>query len=423
VTTLDDPLRPGDEADWLEMARDTARAAARRLADDIWALATAIYEHPELGYEEVEASRRCAAMLSDRGFEVRLPVAGLDTAFAATYPGSEEARPGVRVALLAEYDALPDLGHACGHHLIAAAGIGAGLAVKEAIDRVREEYGLTPGAVTVFGSPAEEGAVDGAGGKAVLVEHGLFSGYDAALMFHPSNRTVAVTSSTAREALEVVFFGRAAHAAGAPHEGLNALDAVIQTYTALGALRSRLREGMLVHGVITDGGRAPNIIPERAAARFYVRCRDSERLDGLVEQVRACARGAALATGCRVEFHRFANRYETLVSNRALAGAFARRLEDCGYSVQEGTTGGGSTDMGNVSRVVPAIHPYVAICSGLPAHSREFCQAGAGDEARRATLAAAEALARTVLDLMGSPSLLRRVREEFSAGPGASRQN
>jgi len=379
-----------------------------------------ICEHPELGFQEVAAAELLTGLLERGGFDVRRGVAGMATAFLATWP-PDGGRAGPTVALLAEYDALPGVGHGCGHNIIGTAAVGAGLALaslgREAAPDGAGDLGGLPGRVLVIGCPAEEGGVEGAGGKVVLVEAGIFSGIDAAMMVHPGVVDAPSGRSSCRVALEIGFTGKAAHAAGAPHEGINALEAVIQTFNAVNALRQHLPGSVRVHGVVIKGGEAPNVVPDEGQIRIYVRAPSLPELGPAAERIRNCARGAALATGCQVAFREFAHTYVDLVASGPLDEAFGRNMTELGRPpVKPGESGRGmgSTDMGNVSHVVPAIHPYVAIAerAGGPAsHSREFGLASVSPKGEEALIVAAKALAMTGLDLLLSPETLRAVRE------------
>jgi amidohydrolase len=334
--------------------------------DRLLELSDRIYSEPELGFQEHRAAQRLSAVLEEAGFRVDRGVAGMATAFVARRGGG----PGPRIAILAEYDALPEIGHGCGHNIIGTAAVGAGLALAPLMAALGGE-------LLVIGCPAEEGAVDNAGGKVVLVEAGWFDNVDAAMMVHPSTRNAVGGTSNARVALELKFHGKNAHAAGAPHEGINALDAAIQSFNGWNALRQHLKPDVRIHGIITRGGVSPNIVPDYAEVRMYVRSRDFTYLKEVEEKVKNCARGAALATGARVEFRYTAKPYYNLVTNRTLASAFADNLSALGLEVSRDDGGStGSTDMGNVSHVTAAIHPYLAICPpGVAAHSREFAAA------------------------------------------------
>jgi len=355
-----------------------------------------MYHHPELGHAEHKAAQLLSDELRQHGFAVEMPYAGLATAFKAVYKGGD----GPTIAILAEYDALPGIGHGCGHNIIGCAAIGAAIGLKEA-------YGDCPGTVVVFGAPAEEGAVDNAGGKVFLIEHGAFKGIDAALMVHPATRNVIGGSSNAREALEIVFKGKPAHAAGAPHEGINALDAAIQTFNGFNALRQHVHSDVRIHAIISEGGVAPNIVPERAVIRLYVRASQADYLAEVVEKVKNCARAGALATGAVVSFRQTAKTYKNMINNSALSKLFKANMEALGETIEETqVAGAGSTDMANVSHEVPSIHPYIRISDGkLVGHSREFAVATITPAAHAGLAIGAKAMAGTVADLLLPPLL------------------
>lgn len=370
--------------------------------EEIIRLAEEIFDHPEVGQQEFFASRLLTQTLAKYGFKVLYPLPKLPTGFQAILKCSE---PGPRVALLAEYDALPGLGHACGHNLIGAAVVGAGLALAA----VREDL---RGEVLIFGTPAEESN----GGKVVLVEEGAFQEVDAALIFHPGDANIIEVSSLALEAIEFVFEGRAAHASSSPEEGINALEALIQFFNSINSLRPYLKGEAHINGIITEGGITPNIIPERAVGRFYIRAENRKAVREVVQRVENCARGVALATGCNVTWHNYEFSYDAMVTNKALAGAFKENLRILGVTeFGPPRRSRGSLDMGNVSRVVPAIHPYLALGSGkLIPHTREFARAARGEAGRNLVVLAAKALAWTAADVLLDGELLTRIKEEFS---------
>ena len=362
-----------------------------------------IFDHPELKFEEVHAAQVLADELRNDGFSVELGVAGLDTAILATHP---QASDGPTVAILGEYDALPEIGHACGHNLIAASALGACLALGKI------KSGL-PGRLLFMGTPAEEGG----GGKVIMIDAGLFDGVDAAMMFHPASHTVVDRGSLAISEVKIEFHGKASHASGSPEKGINALDAVIQTFNGLNALRQHIKDGARIHGIITDGGAKPNIVPEFASAVFYVRAPESDYRDELLEKLRRCAEGAALATGATLSFEIVGHAYKAMKPNRTMGEAFAKNLEALGEPLNPplADAGLGSTDMGDVSQAVPAIHAYIQICDEKVAgHSREFAQASVSDRGREVMLIAAKVLAMTAIDLFTEPETMRRAKEEFA---------
>ncbi|MCL6553027.1 MAG: M20 family metallopeptidase [Firmicutes bacterium] len=383
-------------------------AAIDAAADDLVALSRRIHAHPETAFNEHQAAAWLTETLARHGFVVERGIAGLETAFRAEIRG---VRPGPTVAILAEYDALPELGHACGHNLIACAAVGAGIGLAAVRDAL-------PGTVLVLGTPAEEGG----GGKVIMLQRGAFAGVDAAMMFHPAGYTVAERPSLASYRLTVRFAGRAAHAAAAPYEGVNALDALIQTFTAVGLLRQQLRDDARVHGIITYGGAAPNIIPDRAEAVFTCRAADAAYAREVLEKVIACARGAAVATGATLE-HTVRKGYDAIRPNRTLAQTFVRHLQRLGIAQDEPPERPrmGSTDMGDVSQVIPAIHPYVSIGpKDLPGHSVAFREAAVSPKGFAAMLAAAKAMALTAHDVLADPALLEQVRRDFAAAAPAT---
>ncbi|CBE68518.1 MAG: M20 family metallopeptidase [Candidatus Methylomirabilis oxygeniifera] len=383
--------------------KDEVVTAVDRLSSTLIATSRFLHRHPELAYEERESVQHLASLLKAHGFEVIEGVGGLPTAFMAM-AGVDQ--PSATIAFLAEYDALPSLGHACGHNLIASSSIGAALALQPFLSTLG-------GQILVVGCPAEEKG----GGKIALVKAGLFANVDAALLVHPSNRTEIFKSALAMRALRVEFFGKASHAAAAPHLGINALDAVVLAFTNLNALRQQLRDDARIHGIITDGGRAPNIIPDYAAARFCIRALNLEYLHDLHRRVVACFEAAAMATGTTVAIHEEGEEYHPMKCNRALGALFYANLETLGERVEQTPEDGetGSTDVGNVSQVVPTIHPTIALTDHVDVvcHSAAFAQAAGGPDGDRAMITAAKALAMTAVDLFINPAALQQVQEEF----------
>jgi amidohydrolase len=380
------------------------RNAARLIEAADW-----IHAHPEIGHQEVQAAQRLTELLEQAGIESEMGTAGMATAFKAQL-GSQD-RP--RVAILAEYDALPGLGHGCGHNLIGTSAIGAGLALKEVMQDL-------PGSIWVLGTPAEESAAPNAGGKVHMVKAGVFDAVDAAIMFHPATETaITPDRSLAARGFEFFFHGRAAHAAGAPEEGINALDAIVLFYNGISMLRQQVRSDVRIHGIILSGGAAANIIPDYAAIRYRTRADDSEYLAEVVERVVACAEGAARATGCRLEWNEYMPGYENTLPNAVLMDLMTNNLRAIGLSVstEKKRQGRGSTDFGNVSRRVPGVEARIAITDDwdVPGHSIEFREAAATDKGRQAMLSAAKGLAMTAVDLLTDPDTLRRARERHAA--------
>ncbi|WP_409344059.1 M20 family metallopeptidase [Paenibacillus sp. MBLB4367] len=360
--------------------------------------------NPELGNEEFLAAERLTDELAFQGFDVKRGTLGLDTAFIASY---DSGKPGPVVAFLSEYDALPELGHACGHHLICMMSIGAAVGLKSAADKLG-------GVIRVYGTPAEETK----GAKVPMAAEGLFDDVDFALMAHPFYTYERSGSSLAMDALQFDFYGRAAHAAASPHDGINALDAVLQLFNAVNALRQQLHDDVRIHGIVTEGGKAANIIPDHAAAQFYVRAATRPRTDETVRKVLACAEGAALQTGCTWKVSNYEYSYDELMTNEALSAVYERNLLATGIKPEEIEAGKdhGSLDLGNVSRRCPTIHPFVKVVDEPHnLHTREFRDLAMHERALDAMISTAKTLAFTAYDVMADASLLQAVRDEFAA--------
>ncbi|MCL4424085.1 MAG: M20 family metallopeptidase [Firmicutes bacterium] len=371
-------------------------------AERFVAISREIWENPEIGFQEYRAQRLLAEPLQEAGFVVEKGLAGMETAFRATWSGASR---GPTIAFLCEYDALKGLGHACGHNLIGTGGMLAGWTI-------RQVWPDLPGKIQVIGTPAEEGG----GGKIIMTEKGIFDQVDAALMFHPtSGANIVHRGALAAQEIWMTFHGRPAHAAGGPWNGLNALDALIQTFVNVALLRQQLKPDARLHGIVTKGGEAVNVIPELTQAEFLVRATEVAYLEEIKEKVRNCARAGALATGTSVQFEEgllYANR----INNMVMARTFQRHLEELGVVVEEPDPKGGvgSSDVGNVSRVCPAIHPYVSIAPpGVPGHTEEFRLASGSPAGFAGMLNAAKALAMTAADLLGQPGLLESAKAEF----------
>jgi len=406
-------------ADHVEQLKKRVCEAIDRRAAQLIETADWIHAHPEIGHQEVEAARRLSGLLQSAGIPVEMGTAGMATAFKAELGGKRAQRP--RVAILAEYDALPGLGHGCGHNLIGTSAIGAGLALSEVIPEL-------DGSIWVLGTPAEESAAPNSGGKVHMVNAGIFSDVDAAIMFHPGTETaVTLDRSLAARGFEFYFHGKAAHAAGAPEEGINALDAIVLLYNAISMLRQQVRSDVRIHGIILSGGAAANIIPDYAAIRYRTRADDSEYLAEVVERVIACAEGAAKATGCRLEWTEYMPGYENTMPNKVLLDLITTNMRSLGLSVnnERRRSGRGSTDFGNVSRRVPGIEARLAITDDwdVPGHSIGFREAAGSDQGKQAMLNAAKSLAMTAIDLLSDPEHLKRAREVFDADIRKSKKN
>jgi len=368
--------------------------------DQLRELGLKIHSSPELGFQEVKAAAWLSQYLEENGFSIERGICELPTAFRGSY---RQGKPAI--AILAEYDALPELGHACGHNLIAGCAVGAAVASKPAIDR----FG---GSVLVIGTPAEELY----GGKVIMAERGAFDNVDMAMMVHPGVHDTATTQALACIGLEVEFFGKAAHAATRPEAGINALEAMLQSFAAINSLRQHIKDKARIHGIITEGGEAANIVPAHSAGTFLVRAEDDAYLDGLKEKVLNCFIGAAIASGARLEYRWGKVRYAPLRNNLTLARLFRQNMQSLGRKMQlsDPNKGVGSTDMGNVSQVVPSIHPTVAIAPvEVVVHSPEFASAAASEAGIRGLIDGAKALAMTVVDLVANPEIVTRVKQEF----------
>jgi amidohydrolase len=373
-----------------------------RRAAEIVRVSRALHANPELGFAEEFAHGLLAGAIESEGLAVQRSAHGLATAFVA-----EAGTTGPTVAVVCEYDALPGLGHACGHNIIGAAGLGAGLAAAALADRLG-------GRVRIIGTPAEEGG----GGKVYLLEAGAFDGCDAALMVHPAG--VELTELRAISVQQVIarYRGAAAHAAAAPHKGRNALDAAVLGYMNLAALRQHIRDDERLHGVFTDGGDKPNIVPSFASTHWYVRARDLARLDELRPRVEAALRAGADATGCEVELSWLDPAYADLVTNRPLVERYCANARVLGRHPQEpdeDTAVTGSTDMGNVSHVVPTIHPMIAVApSDVAIHTEAFATHAGAEAGDRAAVDGAKMMAMTVADLWLDASFLAEVHAAFA---------
>ncbi len=368
-------------------------------------LSRRIHANPELRFEEERAAGWLADYLEGVGFAVDRAAYGLATAFAA-----EKGSGRPRVAVLCEYDALPEIGHACGHNVIAAAGAGAAAGLARVIDGLQ-------GSVRVLGTPAEEGG----GGKVLMARGGAFEEVDIAMMIHPSGADLLEIDALAITSLEVEYSGRAAHAAAAPHHGINALDALVGAYSAIAQLRQHIAPGERIHGIITDGGQAPNIVPERAAGVFYVRAPSRVDLERLEKRVLDCFRAGALATGAKLTVTKVGEDYEEMRTNSPLAALYAANLEKLGRKVGFAGKVTGSTDMGNVSHLVPSIHPMLQIApADVPLHTQEFCQWAGSERGDRGVVDGAKVLAMTAIDFLADADLRDAVRTAFTTDPAAT---
>jgi len=380
------------------VAVDSLKCDLRKVSDELWL-------NPELGMKEYRAHTLLTTFLEKQGFDVCPSYTGVETAFKATY-GS--GRPNICV--ICEYDALPGIGHACGHNLIAEAGLAAGLGIKAALEENRNRTAKQLGTVTVMGTPGEEGF----GGKAILINNEGFDGVDLAMMVHPSPYSCLMPGFLAIAFLKVVFKGQEAHAAAYPWEGLNALDAAVLAYNSISVLRQQMKPTWRVHSVITEGGVKPNIIPSRSVMELMVRTPKRVELQGLVEKVSNCLQGAGHAAGVETTITETAPRYDELNSNAILAGLFKTNWASFGVDAEDIHPGSGSTDMGNVSYNVPSIHPKFEVGSGEGIHTREFATSANTDSAHENTLVVGKVMAHTAIDVFTTEGLLEKIQLTFT---------
>lgn len=398
-----------------ERIAELKKAAAEQveaIAGQLIEISDWMYEHPELGHQEREAAARLTAALEQHGATVERQTAGMDTSFRASFDGPVNEPT---IAILAEYDALPEVGHGCGHNIIATAAIGAGIALGALADQL-------PGRVVVLGCPAEESAVPDAGGKIPLVEQGYFDDVDAAIMIHPGTEDyVPYDSTLVAYGLSFEFFGKPAHAAAAPHEGINALDAIIQMFNGVALLRQQLRPDVRIHGIITHGGTAPNVIPPYTAARFRVRSADPVYAREVADKVVRCAEAGAMAAGARLEWRQYIKPYQNMITNHVVGDTIARNMLQFGYGgAKVSRDGAGSTDFGNVSHVVPSAQATLRICGEECGwHSKEVAASTITPAGHAAILRGAKIMAMTAIDLLCRPEDLRAASEEHdqTAGP------
>lgn len=372
------------------------------LKEQLCEISDYILSNPELGNQEFKAVEKLTSFLKSKGFSVETNLIGKPTAFKAVY---ESKKPGPSVAFLCEYDALPEIGHGCGHNMIGTMSCGAAAGLSKVLDE-------TGGRIVVLGTPAEE--TDGA--KVEMAKKGIFEGIDAAMILHPEDKTYESGDSLAMDALQFDFKGKTSHAASSPHEGINALDAVILTFNGINALRQHVTPDVRIHGIVKEGGKAANIVPDRAVAQFYIRAGKKDYLREVTEKVKNIARGAALMTGASLEISNYEISYDDMNTNMNMSKAFNENLKLAGVKeINARRFSYGSLDMGNVSHVVPAIHPYISISdTSLVGHTAEFRDATRTEKAHDSLVKGACALALTGYDIITDKELLERIKEEFA---------
>ena len=381
-------------------------ALTRQIASELDDLSLRIYNSPELGYKEFKASSWHMELLNKYGFNIQERLCGLETGFKAIY---DSGKNGLTVAFMAEYDALPGIGHGCGHNILGAASTGAGIILRSIADEIG-------GRVIVFGTPAEETS----GAKVTFAEEGEFDGVDIAMIAHPASWYARSGSSLALMPLQFEFYGKPAHASSVPWEGINALDAAICTINAINALREHMRPDSRVHGVVIDGGKAANIVPEYSKVQYYVRSTAKSYNETLAERIKDCARAGALATGCRLEITQFEFSYDNLITNQALSRTFCAAMCDiAGIELDKPRENVGSSDVGQVSHICPTIHPYFDITNdrNVAGHSRELAEATLTDYAKEQMRNTVAALSLTAYRVMTDPALYAEIYEEFLHTP------
>jgi len=385
------------------IVKDTVDGYSKELAD----ISAGIWNNPELCYNEHKAHALLTGFFQKIGFSVKEKYP-LETAFVATF--GEPTANGIRIGVCVEYDALPDVNHACGHNLIAESSVAAALALQAVIKKTGSHQ------VVAFGTPAEEGG----GGKVKMIEAGVFNDVDICLMAHPAPIELGDSIWLARESLNLVFHGKSAHAAAAPWEGVNALDAAVACYSSVSMLRQQMKPDARVHCIIKDGGEKPNIIPRRAELNYYIRSESNDDVKDLVQKITNCAQGAALSTGCTLETSVPDPFYAAVFQNQTLMKLFVDNQKSLGVEYNEDHLKHmfkASTDMGNVFIVKPSIHPLFKIATKGVNHTPEFNTAAIQPENQPATLNAGKSLAMAVVDVITTPGLLEKIREEFKQGP------
>ncbi|MDO4711553.1 MAG: M20 family metallopeptidase [Peptostreptococcaceae bacterium] len=382
--------------------KDSFLKKAEEVKAELTSLVVDMYHEPEIANVEFKACRWHIDLLRKHGFEVEERFSGVETGYKAVY---DSKKPGKTVAYMAEYDALPGIGHGCGHNILGATSLGAAIVLKDHLDHVG-------GKVVVFGTPAEETS----GAKVTYAKNGEFEGLDFAMMAHPAHAYMKSGTSLALEPIEFEFFGKPSHAASEPEKGINALDAGLITMTAINALREHIRPDSRVHGIVVKGGEAANVVPEYTKLQYYVRSTTKTYNQELLEKVKNCARAGALATGCELKITQFEFAYDNLITNRVLSDVFDQAILEVGNIVMDGPKKStGSLDMGQVSQYCPTIHPYFDITNDrtVAGHTRELADATITPYALDNMVITASALALTAYRVMSDESIYESMKEEF----------
>jgi len=373
------------------------------IKDDLWNMSDHLYKHPELGDEEYESMNLLVDYLQKHHFEVETGIVDRPTAFTAVFKSD---KPGPAIAYLAEYDALPGVGHGCGHNIIGTMSVGAGIMLSKVVNEIG-------GSVIVFGTPAEETN----GAKVPMSAEGVFDDLDVAMILHPGNVSSESGHSLAMDAIQYEYTGKSSHAAASPEKGINALDSIIQLFHGINALREHVTSDVRIHGIISEGGQAANVVPDKAIAQFYIRAEKRSTLNEVVKKVENIAQGAALMTGATLEISNYELSYDHMVTNKALSKTFTKNLQDISdlpiHSAEEDY---GSIDMGNVSQVVPAIHPYIGLNDeSLVFHTKEFADQTITSDGHQTIADGALALAQTGYDILTDAELLTEIQAEFNS--------
>ena len=369
--------------------------------EKIFEMSNYLKNNPEIGFKEEKAYNYITNSLKEIGFNVSNPTDKLPTSFLAKLRGKKNDK---KIAILFEYDALPGIGHGCGHNMISAISYGACLALSQLED--------IPGEIYAVGCPGEENG----GGKVILSNEGIFDNFDAAMMIHPATENKVYSTSLALDAIKFSFKGQTAHASSSPEKGINSLDAVIHLFNGINYFRQYVKDGTRIHGIISKGGEAPNVIPDYAEAKFYFRAKSREYLNEIVDRAIEIAEGASKMTGTTLNWEYYELSNDDLKPSKSLADIFRENYKKIGIeNIEPDSEGGGSTDVGNVSHKIPAVHPYIAIAPrhSLTGHTIEFREATTSEEGKKATLEAAKAIAFSVVDLIYKQDLLKSIKEEY----------